>query len=873
MYILKKTLFHTWLAMVCIVTFFTFAHSAAPLEGTKPAQWRLVWLSNPASEITVGWSTKQSSSVNKVVYQKRGSSASQTISAQSNGKYSDGELYYHLAHITGLSAETEYTFRMISDGQQSPQFSFITAPTRDRPFSILFGGDSRDGRSTRRSMNKRMGQLAHAGDLSNNEADQVLALGHGGDYVHTGTKLSEWTGWMSDNESLVTPAGRIIPIIPARGNHDRGSIFAKVFGVKGPGYYTTDIGTQLRLVTLNTETTTSGGQRNWLEKQLQNARPAHRWVMAQYHRPAFPAVKTPSGAKNWIAHFEKYNVDMVAENDGHCIKRTVPIRNNAIDPTGVVYFGEGGFGAPQRSPKTDRWYLKSPGFAKKGANVMKLTFTAKTLFYKCINMGGKVIDSYQRPVRGSHPKPPTPDPLDEQAPSIPGNVKAAAQSSTSIKLTWNPSTDNVGVKNYLIFKSGSSNALATVSGTSFTHKGLSPSTTWSYVIKAQDAAGNRSAASAVASAKTLDDSNPNPPETNAGAHDLNGIRTASTTIQLSWMAPENVSVKEYRIVLGPNNKVWKRIKIVSGSTLSTTLTSANGIKDEIALLQVRAMKSDGTKMEMSEQIAVERYSANPNPEPAPEPTPTPVPEPDVPANNSGAHGLSGTRSALTIIQLSWKAPANTPVKEYRIVLGPNNKVWKRIKIVSGSTLSTTLTSTDGIKDDVALLQVRAIRKSDGSRMEMSEQIAVERFNSSGPTPTPAVEPEPSPAPPQPTPGDNDSDVLQAESATISGAKIVKDYVDYIHANNDYIEWTVNADAAGVNKIAFQYALAYGKRDMTISVNGTIVNSAFSFNATGNWSTVVLSQTQTINLKQGQNKIRLTANGQSGPNVDYMSVNR
>lgn len=393
---------------------------------------------------------------------------------------------------------------------------------------------------------------------------------------------------------------------------------------------------------------------------------------------------------------------------------------------------------------------------------------------------------------------------------------------------------------------------------------------------------------------------PTPPPA-GGAHGLVGVRTGTTTIELSWKAPDgNPALKEYGIVLGPDSSKWKRIKTVSGTTLSTVLTSTDGIKAETALLQVRAVMTDGTKLPMSEQIAVApggtvEPTPTPVPEPAPtpvpEPTPTPVPEPVVeptpppPPPATGAHGLVGTRTGLTTIVLSWKAPDGDPtLKEYGVVLGPNNKVWKRIKTLSGTTLQTTLTSAEGIKDVEALLQVRAVLP-DGTKLPMSEQISVPRYVvTPEPTPTPVPEPTPTPVPeptptpvpeptptpvPEPTPTPGTSVMYEAEEATVVGAKIVGTYVDYINSRNDYIEWMVNA-SAGTHKLEFTYALAYGDRPLEIKVNGVVVASSLSFPSTGSWKTY---GTVMINasLVDGVNKVRATAIGKSGGNVDKLTV--
>lgn len=252
-------------------------------------------------------------------------------------------------------------------------------------------------------MNQRMAELLR-------DTESMQALAHGGDYVGSGTNLSEWSQWMSDHEATTGADGRLLPIIPTRGNHDKGALFNEVFGFPaGDGnYYVTDLGTQLRLVTLNTETSIAGDQAKWLETQLQAGRPAHRWLAVQYHRPAFPAVKTPSGALQfWVPLFDRYNVDLAYEADGHNIKRTVPIRDNVEDATGVVYLGEGGLGAEQRKPKPNRWFLKSPGMGSSGFHVHVLLFSDPHWESRVVADSGKVLDEYFRDYRSPQPSPAT----------------------------------------------------------------------------------------------------------------------------------------------------------------------------------------------------------------------------------------------------------------------------------------------------------------------------------------------------------------------------------------------------------------------------------------------------------------------------------
>lgn len=91
---------------------------------------------------------------------------------------------------------------------------------------------------------------------------------------------------------------------------------------------------------------------------------------------------------------------------------------------------------------------------------------------------------------------------DTTAPGAPPSLTANATSATSIALAWSSASDNVGVTGYQIFRG--TTLVATVSGDTlaFTDTGLSPSTTYSYTVRAQDGAGNIGPASAPASATT-----------------------------------------------------------------------------------------------------------------------------------------------------------------------------------------------------------------------------------------------------------------------------------------------------------------------------------------------------------------------------------
>ncbi|MFF2089560.1 DNRLRE domain-containing protein [Paenibacillus sp. NPDC058174] len=89
---------------------------------------------------------------------------------------------------------------------------------------------------------------------------------------------------------------------------------------------------------------------------------------------------------------------------------------------------------------------------------------------------------------------------DTVPPSAPATITATAVSSTQINLNWPAATDNIGVTGYEVYRGAQ--LISTPTTTTYSDTGLTPSTAYSYTVKAVDAAGNRSSASPAAAATT-----------------------------------------------------------------------------------------------------------------------------------------------------------------------------------------------------------------------------------------------------------------------------------------------------------------------------------------------------------------------------------
>ncbi|WP_299539271.1 carbohydrate binding domain-containing protein [uncultured Streptomyces sp.] len=92
---------------------------------------------------------------------------------------------------------------------------------------------------------------------------------------------------------------------------------------------------------------------------------------------------------------------------------------------------------------------------------------------------------------------------DTAAPTVPTGVTATAD-GTSVVVSWQPSTDAVGVTKYQVTRVGGTKGdrVADVGSTVYSDTGLEPRTSYRYTVRAVDAAGNVSGASAAASATT-----------------------------------------------------------------------------------------------------------------------------------------------------------------------------------------------------------------------------------------------------------------------------------------------------------------------------------------------------------------------------------
>ena len=140
--------------------------------------------------------------------------------------------------------------------------------------------------------------------------------------------------------------------------------------------------------------------------------------------------------------------------------------------------------------------------------------------------------------------PPAPDPPapDNEAPTAPNGLVAVADSDGSVALSWDASSDNVGVESYSVFDDGVAVTTTTEAAAALTNLAIGSHT---FTVTATDAAGNESAPSSAAAATVEPPPDTTAPSTPSGveaAVDLDGV------VEVTWTAStDDVGVLSYEV--------------------------------------------------------------------------------------------------------------------------------------------------------------------------------------------------------------------------------------------------------------------------------------------------------------------------------------
>lgn len=340
------------------------------LRAEAPSALYLSWVRDPTSTMVIQWHTSKKSPDSEILYREVGDKEWQKASGKVEPLLKSSILV-HTVELAELKADTYYHFKV---DKEEALYKFRTCPNtlNQRALRFAVAGDAYFYLYLLRQMNAEIAKtdpdfVVVGGDIAYTHGHKSPFKGKEWEARRWGTFLEEW------QKQMVTPDGRLIPMVVVVGNHDveprkLGGAFYTLFAFpeKNVPYRALDFGSYFSLFLLDTGHTypIDGDQASWLNESLA-ARAQVPFKIPVYHVAAYPSVyrydsSVPTKIRStWVPLFEKYGVKLAFENHNHAYKRTHPIKEGKVDPQGVTYLGDGAWGVSPRKPKPlkETWYI------------------------------------------------------------------------------------------------------------------------------------------------------------------------------------------------------------------------------------------------------------------------------------------------------------------------------------------------------------------------------------------------------------------------------------------------------------------------------------------------------------------------------------
>jgi chitodextrinase len=268
--------------------------------------------------------------------------------------------------------------------------------------------------------------------------------------------------------------------------------------------------------------------------------------------------------------------------------------HNAVIPVGEVTFKVQFNDATKNNYQYFYVNGLSKGYTLNDTAKIKLTAGIYTAYVFGYDKDNK---SYQsNPVTFTVGNPST---ADTQAPTVPTNLSAANITTTSFTVNWTAATDNIAVSSYDIFSNG--NFVANTANLTYNFTNQTPNTTYSITLKAKDAAGNISAASAALSVKTAQATDTQAPTVPTN---LSAANITTTSFTVNWTAAtDNIAVSSYDVFSNGN---------FVANTASLTYNFTNQTPNTAYSITLKAKDAAGNISAASAALSVKTLQATTN---------------------------------------------------------------------------------------------------------------------------------------------------------------------------------------------------------------------------------------------------------------------
>jgi hypothetical protein len=471
--------------------------------------------------------------------------------------------------------------------------SLGTSPAPGAPFVVAAVGDGADDTPSALAVDNLIGTL---------NPNLFLFLG---DVVEKGS-IAEFFNWYNGPQANLL--GRYRDITNATpGNHEYLSVYPAVNPPFDAPFYTYWSSNQLyysydtggwHFINLNANYAKvpvgpTSAQYIWLQQDL--AAHPNPCTLVYYHEPLFNigSQKPETQMQDIWSLLAQNHVTMVLNGHDHDYQHWTPMdANGNPDPNGVTDFvdGTGGHGIMTFNAAPDPGLLvyEDPSKVLKGYDSSANPYPFGALRFELNQRGaefvfmrtdGVILDQGVLPCYGT---------TDSQAPTIPTNVTATAQSATVVNVSWSESFDDTGVNGYQIFRDGSQIGTVAAGRTSFVDGEVDPNTTYHYTVAAVDLAGHVSTQSNPGSVTTPPEpdllvftteadsyTNASSPDTNYGTQsvlriDASPVENSYVRFNVSGLGGMQVKAAQLKLYVKTNSKTGFTVAGVSDNSWGET---------------------------------------------------------------------------------------------------------------------------------------------------------------------------------------------------------------------------------------------------------------------------------------------------------------